>query len=163
MLNTLGMPLQAEFFFYGSFLSEQNENLLYVQLEPLAGQEERCTLGTTLLRDESVPGITAGTGCTFISLCHSVSFSQALLQGPQPVRQSSEGSIGACWASQLASSKGWHRSCSRAVGWWRLCVLCSDLMQSSGPYLILPPGDIWQGLETFVVMARGDLILASSG
>lgn len=68
MLNTLGMPLQAEFFFYGSFLSEQNENLLYVQLEPLAGQEERCTLGTTLLRDESVPGITAGTGCTFISL-----------------------------------------------------------------------------------------------
>lgn len=76
MLNTLGMPLWAEYLSCDSFLSEQIGNLLYVQLEPLAGQEERHTL--LVLRDYSVPEF-ASPWLTFITLCHLMSFFHSFL------------------------------------------------------------------------------------
>ena len=105
LLNTQGISWQAEFFFCDSFLSGQNENLVCMLLEPLAGQEDR---RKTLLHEESVPEITAGTHCTFISLSPSADFSRACSPWDQAVRAPA-GQAG--W-----SHKGWHWGCSHPGG-----------------------------------------------
>ena len=98
--------------------------------EPLAGQEERLR---TLLREESVPEITTGTHCTFISLCPSANFSRACSLWDRAVRAPT-GPAG--W-----SHKGWHQGCSRPGGGLvETSALTWSITQGSGPYLIVCPG-----------------------